>query len=81
LETLAGRVDELYTVASNTAYEQIYVTYVSFIFIICIFLYFDFLLKVAYQSKIVGVPEVIGVPQFEETWPRLENYVYNLFIW
>ena len=38
-ERLADRVDELYTVASNTAYEQIYVTYVSFIFIISILFY------------------------------------------
>jgi hypothetical protein len=43
------------------------------------FLYFDFLFKAACQSKI-GVPEVVRVPQFEKPWPRLQNYVYNLFI-
>jgi hypothetical protein len=32
LETLANRGDELYNVALNAAYWQIYVTYVLFVF-------------------------------------------------
>jgi len=39
VDDLSGWVDELYTVASSTTYEQIYVTYVPFIFIICILFY------------------------------------------